>query len=151
MSAAGKEIILIGVGSPQKVVGSILDGSENVPTQILIGRNVVEASLDVGRVDDNRLLRAVGCVEAEFIDDTLEDRVEAASADVLSGPVDLEGVVGHRVDGVGGELSFLAAFCTGDFEAMFDIGYQELCSVVCAIEKELFTDWIDAVKKELSN
>ena len=31
----------------------------------------------------------------------------------------------------------------------FSPDYQELCSVVCAIEKELFTDWIDAVKKEL--
>jgi hypothetical protein len=33
----------------------------------------------------------------------------------------------------------------------FSPDYKELCSVVCAIEKDLFTDWIDAVKKELSN
>jgi len=33
----------------------------------------------------------------------------------------------------------------------FSPDYKELCRVVCTIEKELFTDWINAVKKELSN
>ena len=38
---------------------------------------------DVGGVDDDVLLGPVGGVEAELLDDPLEDRVQPAGADVL--------------------------------------------------------------------
>ena len=51
-----------------------------------------------------------GASNDKFLDDPLQDRVEAPGPDVLGGPVDLVGEVGHGVDGVGGELDCIKPF-----------------------------------------
>ena len=53
-------------------------------------------------------LHEVRGLEADLVEDALEDGVEAAGADVFGGFVDAEGELGHFGDGFGGEFELEA-------------------------------------------
>src|SRR4051812_20008450 len=90
-----------GLGRERK---SLASQSEDVPAQVLILRESLQPLADELVVDDDSLLATVRRVEADVLEDAFQDGVQPAGADVLGRAVDLEGQVGHGLDGVAGEL-----------------------------------------------
>ena len=60
-----------------------LGDSEDVPRQILIPHDIRQHARHILRVNSDFTSVHVTCVEGQLIDEALEDRVQAARADVL--------------------------------------------------------------------
>ena len=91
---------------------SIMDGAAFPPlsqdelAQVLALKDGAELVADELAIDDDALLRQVGALVADLLDDLLQDGVQPAGADVLVRAVDLEGDVRDRLDPVLGEFEF---------------------------------------------
>src|SRR5438067_3015001 len=84
--------------------------SQNKLRQIFAFQNLREPAADIVAVDADGLAAEVWPLEADFLDDSLQNRVQPTGADVLHGTVHLKGHVGQSLDTVGHEYE-LHAFC----------------------------------------
>ena len=75
--------------------------SEDVARQVLIARQIAEASVDVGGIDQYGIVvtGAFGRVERNVLEEPLHDRVKAPSADVFGRFVHLKREFGDAADG----------------------------------------------------
>src|SRR5271157_1082106 len=78
--------------------------SKDIAAQVLVLGKRLETLTDELVVNADLLILSVGGIEADVFENALEDRVQAASADVLGRAVDQEGQVGHGLDRVAGEF-----------------------------------------------
>src|SRR5438132_9316451 len=72
--------------------------------QIFLLHNRHEPVAHIRAVDADVLALQVRSVEADFFDNSLQDRVQTAGADILRSAIDLEGDVGQSLDTVTREL-----------------------------------------------
>ena len=79
----------------------VLDASEDELREVAVDHNVGQALIDVGRIDDDVLIRELRCAEADVFEDLLEQGVQAASTDVLGLLIDLTGELCDAADGIG--------------------------------------------------
>src|SRR5262249_32724629 len=73
--------------------------SKDVPAQILVLQDAFETLPDVPRIDDDLAPAHLGCVEGDLVEESLEDRVQAAGADVLGARVHVGGDARDLADG----------------------------------------------------
>ena len=64
--------------------------SQNKLRQVFLLQDLVQPATNVGGIDRDVFVRQVGSFVADLLDDPLQDRVQAARADVLSREVDLK-------------------------------------------------------------
>ena len=82
----------------------ILHASEDELREVAVDHDVGQAFIDVGHIDDDVLVRELRRAEADVLEDFLEQRVQAAGADVFRFQVDAVCVFGNGVDAVIGEF-----------------------------------------------
>ena len=79
----------------------VLDTSEDELREVAVDHDIGQALIDVGRIDDDVLIRELRCAEADVFEDLLEQGVQAASTDVLGLLIDLTGELCDAADGIG--------------------------------------------------
>ena len=90
------------------MTGTKCKGLQDVIRNIYILRDVAELISHIALVDGDVLIFEVRRIEGEVFQDTLQDRIEAAGADVFGLGIHTGGDVGDGGDGVFGEGDVLS-------------------------------------------
>ena len=114
--------------------------SQDVTAQILVLDDICQLLGDVRGIHFDELLSEIRCLEREFIEDALEDGMEAACADVLGLLVDGSGETSDGFDGIVGEMK-LQTFCFEKRDVLLDervFGFRENADEVFFLERLKF-------------
>jgi len=81
---------------------------KNVTAQVFVSCQILQRAIDVLGIDNHLFTAVVGCRIRDFLEQTLDDRVQPSRADVLGRFIDREADFGQAGDGVVGELQIEA-------------------------------------------